>query len=150
MSDSDDSVIINKHPFSVRRSDFDQKEVNNFNSFDRYAYDEDDSDKDSDDNHSSNSDDKNDKEAAHHDNRKRTSGLIVRAEIDRIDDIENDVEVVEVVTTDITESVILSSSKPQIDLDDECPLNSKVKSDLMSPVKDKQHSSEEHDSDSDD
>lgn len=142
VSDSDDSVIINKHPFSVRRSDFDQRDAFNYNSLDQYIYDED-SDKDSDE-FDTGSKDSNENEELKipedMDNRKRTNGLIKRYDIDKIDDIENEVEVEEIISNNLKESLVLSNDSYKEDVDNTETTEEKITSELMSPVNNKKNS----------
>ena len=140
-------MIINRHPFSVRRSDFDQKDAYKYNSIDRYALDEDDSDKDSLD--SDNDDeiednvDKQLKESDGDHNRKRTSGLAVKTDLGDIEDLEGDLVVEEIVSNGLTESVVISTESPKLDIDEDEGLGDGIESDLMSPVNSKKKSSDD-------
>lgn len=131
MSDSDDSVIINKHPFSVRRSDFEHKDTLKYNSIDQYANDDSDNDDDIDD------DDKEDQDQTSTglDSRKRANGYIVQAHMDEIEDLEGEVEVQEIEPTSITESVVFGVKCELLDSDDEADSEeTMLKGELMSPV----------------
>lgn len=131
-TDSDDSVIINKHPFAIRKSDFEGIDRLKFNSVSRYAIDDDDSDKDD-----SDEDDEEDEEEQDDDameNRRRTKGVSMQAQMNEIVDLEGEVEVEEVVSQNIEESVVLGGPEELLSSYEEIEGKEKVRNELMSPV----------------
>lgn len=136
-TDSDDSVVVSKHAFAVRRSGYDQKDVYNFNSVDRYANDDDDSDIDSDD---SNKDENNTNDFGDQKinipvdkSRSRASGLTIQANIDDLDDLDCEVEIEEIINNDMAEPAISNSDKDASDSDDNQAPDSNLENELMSP-----------------
>ena len=66
--------------------------------------------------------------------RKRTSGFTDKINTDRIDDLEEEIEVEEIMPNEITESIVISVNNEKIDIDDESMSDANMKDDLMSPV----------------
>lgn len=134
-SDSNDSVVVSKYPFAVRRSDFDQRDAYRFNSLDRNYNPDDDSDKDSDDDSDGSKDEeKQNADDDENDNsRKRTMGVLMRVNIDQINDLEDEEEVI---SNTIIENLQSEPTPEQtVSQDNECLISSKIEADLMSPVK---------------
>lgn len=141
ISESDDSVIINRHPFSVKRSDFDQKEAYQYNSIDQYNIGNDDSDSDLDSGDSDKNSDSDDnvKIDLKEDNvnRKRNSYLVKKVEIERIDDIENEIEVEEYMCEEDIEEIAVSFNHRLLSIDEESELDDSVETDMTPTVDNK-------------
>lgn len=149
VSDSDDSMVLTKYPFTIRRSDFDNRDAYRYNSVDQYAnhddddsdrFDEDDSDKDDEDvdrvgggESVEVESDSNRLQVQELDSRKRASGLVGHIRLDHIDDLEGDVEVEEITTDNDPEPVVSEDKKEASDSDEEPVMECKIKGDIMSP-----------------
>jgi len=142
ITDSDDSVIINKHPFAIRKSDFEGIDRLKFNSVSRYVIDDDDSDKDDSD---EDSDDDEEEEEDAMENRRRTKGVSMQAQMGEIIDLEGEVEVEEIVNRNIEESVVIGGPEELLSSYEEIESKEKVRNELMSPVDSKKKLDEEDD-----
>ena len=142
--------MINKHPFAVRRSDFDSKMAMHFSTLDNRTDSDDDSDKDSDEEDGG-------RETAHSsdyllgidaDNmRKRVSGLGFQRDVIPSLSLEDEVEVEEVISSEYREEIERNGGK-ELNSEDEEPeeedsAKQNVMGDLMSPVGSQVHLDEE-------
>lgn len=143
-SDLEDSVIVNKHPFAIRRSDFEGLDRVKFDSVSRYVLDDDDSDKDESDDDSDvtpDSEPENDEEEDV--NRQRIKTGAVQPRLSEVGDLEGEIEVDELTSNDIGVSVVISTAKDAIGSIDEFDGPEKVHNELMSPVNSKQEVDED-------
>ena len=145
-SDSDDSVVINKHPFSVRRSDYDSATAMHYSTLNPNDDSDDDSDKDDNsDEHIETEDNSNAIGAETEITRSRVSGLGFQRNTAPYIDLEDQIEVEEVISHQYkNESEDEEDEIKELYSDEELASKDKVQEDLMSPMGSKILEEESH------